>query len=52
MTRRTADMAGDVPITMHITDSPIPLPDLLAHMKPVFSALAALGYDLVARIGR
>src|SRR6266513_528461 len=34
LARRTADMAGDVPMMMHITDSPIPLPELLAHMKP------------------
>jgi dihydroorotase len=34
LARRTADMAGGVPMMMHITDSPIPLPDLLAHMKP------------------
>ena len=27
-------MAGGVPMMMHITDSPIPLPELLAHMKP------------------
>ena len=27
-------MAGGVPMMMHITDSPIPLPDLLAQMKP------------------
>src|SRR3954453_12926836 len=32
--RRTADMAGGVPMMMHIPDSPIPLPELLAHMKP------------------
>jgi LysR family hydrogen peroxide-inducible transcriptional activator len=30
---RTADMAGGVPLMMHITDSPIPLPELLAHME-------------------
>ena len=34
LARRTADMAGNVPMMMHITDSPIPLPDLIAHMKP------------------
>src|ERR1700748_3262846 len=34
LARRTADMAGGVPMMLHITDSPIPLPDLLAHMKP------------------
>src|SRR3954452_16854535 len=34
LARRTADMAGGVPMMMHITDSPIPLPDLLEHMKP------------------
>lgn len=34
LARRTADMAGGVPMMMHITDSPIPLPDLIAHMKP------------------
>src|SRR5580698_7499023 len=34
MARRAADMAGGVPMMMHITDSPVPLPDLLAHMKP------------------
>ena len=34
LARRTADMAGGVPMMMHITDSPIPLPELLAHMKP------------------
>ena len=33
MARKTADMAGGVPMMMHITDSPIPLPELLAHMK-------------------
>jgi dihydroorotase len=27
-------MAGGVPMMMHITDSPVPLPDLLEHMKP------------------
>jgi hypothetical protein len=31
MARRTADMGG-VPLMMHITDSPIPLPELLAHV--------------------
>jgi len=34
LARRAADMAGGVPMMMHITDSPVPLPDLLAHMKP------------------
>ena len=34
LARRTADMAGGVPMMMHITDSPIPLPDLIEHMKP------------------
>src|SRR3954452_15512448 len=34
LARKTADMAGGVPMMMHITDSPIPLPDLLEHMKP------------------
>jgi dihydroorotase len=34
LARKTADMAGGVPMMMHITDSPIPLPELLAHMKP------------------
>ncbi len=34
MARRAADMAGGVPMMMHITDSPVPLPELLAHMKP------------------
>jgi dihydroorotase len=34
MARRTAEMAGDVPVMMHITDSPIPLPELIAHLKP------------------
>jgi len=34
MARRTAQMAGDVPMMMHITDSPMPLPDLIEHMKP------------------
>ncbi len=34
LARRTADMAGGVPMMMHITDSPIPLPELLAPMKP------------------
>ena len=34
LARKTADMAGGVPMMMHITDSPVPLPDLLAHMKP------------------
>jgi dihydroorotase len=34
LARQTADMAGGVPMMMHITDSPIPLPALLEHMKP------------------
>ncbi len=34
LARRTAEMAGGVPMMMHITDSPIPLPDLIEHMKP------------------
>jgi dihydroorotase len=34
LARKAADMAGGVPMMMHITDSPIPLPELLAHMKP------------------
>src|SRR5882724_527718 len=34
LARKTADMAGGVPMMMHITDSPIPLPDLIEHMKP------------------
>ena len=34
LARRAADMAGGVPMMMHITDSPVPLPELIAHMKP------------------
>jgi dihydroorotase len=34
LARRTAEMAGGVPMMMHITDSPIPLPALIEHMKP------------------
>lgn len=34
LARKTADMAGGVPMMMHITDSPIPLPALIEHMKP------------------
>jgi dihydroorotase len=35
MARRAAEMAGpDVPMMMHITDSPVPLPSLIEHMKP------------------
>jgi len=34
LARRTADMAGGVPMMMHITDSPIPLPELIEPMKP------------------
>ena len=34
LARKTADMAGGVPMMMHITDSPVPLPDLIEHMKP------------------
>jgi dihydroorotase len=33
LARKTADMAGGVPLMTHITDSPIPLPELLVHMK-------------------
>src|SRR6185437_8937737 len=33
LARRTAAMAG-VPLMIHITDSPIPLPDILAEMIP------------------
>jgi dihydroorotase len=34
MARRAAEMAGGVPMMMHVTDSPVPLPELVAHMKP------------------
>jgi dihydroorotase len=34
LARKAADMAGGVPMMMHITDSPIPLPDLIEPMKP------------------
>ena len=34
LARRTAKMAGNVPMMMHITDSPIPLPALIEHMIP------------------
>ena len=34
LARRAADMAGGVPMMMHITDSPVPLPELIEHMKP------------------
>ena len=34
LARKAADMAGGVPMMMHITDSPVPLPDLIEHMKP------------------
>ena len=34
LARRTAHMAGNVPMMMHITDSPIPLPALIEHMIP------------------
>jgi dihydroorotase len=34
LARRAADMAGGVPMMMHITDSPVPLPALIEHMKP------------------
>lgn len=34
LARRAADMAGGVPMMMHITDSPVPLPALVEHMKP------------------
>ena len=33
MARRTAAMAG-VPLMIHVTDSPIPLPDIVAEMAP------------------
>jgi dihydroorotase len=33
LARKAADMAG-VPIMVHITDAPLPLPEILAHMKP------------------
>jgi hypothetical protein len=38
LARKTADMAGGVPMMMHITDSPIPLPELLAHMMAPMSS--------------
>jgi dihydroorotase len=34
LARRAAEMAGNVPMMMHITDSPVPLPALIEHMKP------------------
>ena len=34
LARKTAEMAGGVPMMMHITDSPVPLPALIEHMKP------------------
>jgi dihydroorotase len=34
LARRAAEMAGGVPMMMHITDSPVPLPALIEHMKP------------------
>jgi dihydroorotase len=34
LARKAADMAGGVPMMMHITDSPIPLPALVEHMQP------------------
>ncbi len=34
LARRAADMAGGVPMMMHITNSPVPLPALIEHMKP------------------
>ena len=34
LARKAADMAGVVPMMMHITDSPIPLPELIEPMKP------------------
>jgi dihydroorotase len=34
LARRAADMAGGVPMMMHITDSPVPLPALIEHMQP------------------
>lgn len=33
MARQAADMAG-VPLMIHITGTPLPLPEILAHMKP------------------
>jgi dihydroorotase len=33
LARRAADAAG-VPLMVHVTDSPIPLPEILQHMKP------------------
>jgi dihydroorotase len=33
LARKAADMAGGVPMMMHITDSPIPLPELIEPMK-------------------
>jgi dihydroorotase len=38
--RKAADMAG-VPMMVHITDSPLPLPEMLAHMKPATSSRTA-----------
>jgi hypothetical protein len=38
--RKAADMAG-VPMMVHITDSPLPLPEMLAHMKPGASSPTA-----------
>jgi len=34
LARKTAYMAGNVPMMMHITDSPVPLPALIEHMIP------------------
>ncbi|HUC12071.1 MAG TPA: amidohydrolase/deacetylase family metallohydrolase [Stellaceae bacterium] len=34
LARQAADMAGGVPLMIHITDTPLPLPDILACMKP------------------
>jgi dihydroorotase len=34
LARRAAEMTGNVPMMMHITDSPVPLPELIEHMKP------------------
>lgn len=34
LARRAAEMVGNVPMMMHITDSPVPLPALIEHMKP------------------
>src|SRR5579871_656313 len=34
LARRAADMAGGVTMMVHITDTPLPLPEILACMKP------------------